>query len=239
MIEVIEYLDSLRALSFLSLVVRLLMALMFGGFLGYERAQKRLPAGVRTYMLVCLGACLTVLLSQYTCEMTARTGGTGKTDISRYAAQVISGIGFLGAGTIIVSGRQEVKGLTTAAGLWASACIGIAVGAGFFECVFFGVLFIYISNRCLPCLERRVIAFGRDMKVYVECLRVSDIRRIVDRLREEKIEVYEISLSEDPERPYRDHPGCVLYMDLGKKRSHRAVRELLSEMNCVTYIDEI
>ena len=123
----------LRELHFASVVVRLALAMLLGGCIGLERGRKRRPAGFRTYMLVCLGAALTVLLSLY--EFTMVTGPWSdicaeigiKTDVSRFGAQVINGIGFLGAGTILVTGRQQVKGLTTAAGLWASACTGLAV----------------------------------------------------------------------------------------------------------------
>ena len=133
MTETIAY---LREFHFASVVLRLALAMLLGGCIGLERGRKRRPAGFRTYMLVCLGAALTVLLSLY--EFTMVTGPWSdicaeigiKTDVSRFGAQVINGIGFLGAGTILVTGRQQVKGLTTAAGLWASACTGLAVGAG-------------------------------------------------------------------------------------------------------------
>ena len=130
MTETIAY---LREFHFASVVLRLALAMLLGGCIGLERERKRRPAGFRTYMLVCLGATLTVLLSLY--EFTMVTGPWSdicaeigiKTDVSRFGAQVINGIGFLGAGTILVTGRQQVKGLTTAAGLWASACTGLAV----------------------------------------------------------------------------------------------------------------
>ena len=143
----------LRELHFASVVVRLALAMLLGGCIGLERGRKRRPAGFRTYMLVCLGAALTVLLSLY--EFTMVTGPWSdicaeigiKTDVSRFGAQVINGIGFLGAGTILVTGRQQVKGLTTAAGLWASACTGLAVGAGFYECVLIAFAMIFLSIR--------------------------------------------------------------------------------------------
>ena len=132
----IAQLDWLREMSAVSVLLRLLLAMLFGGLIGLERVRKRRPAGFRTYMLVCMGAALTVILSQYefymvTHEWTELAAEIGlRTDVSRFGAQVINGIGFLGAGTIIVTGKQEVKGLTTAAGLWASACMGLAIGAG-------------------------------------------------------------------------------------------------------------
>ena len=111
----------------------------FRYYIGLERGRKGRAAGFRTYMLVCLGAALTMLLGQYEFEMLnfhwQSLSGGQTTDVTRFSAQVINGVGFLGAGTIIVTGRQEVKGLTTAAGLWASACVGLAIGAGFYECV--------------------------------------------------------------------------------------------------------
>lgn len=106
-------------------LIRLLMALVASGILGMERTRKLRPAGMRTYMLVCIGACSTMLGGIYLYEMY----GPGF-DPARMAAQVISGIGFIGAGTIMVAPHQKVRGLTTAAGLWGVACLGINIGIG-------------------------------------------------------------------------------------------------------------
>ena len=134
-----EELNFLREMNFVSMLLRLVLAMLFGGFIGLERERKRRPAGFRTYMLVCLGAALTMLLSQYESFMVTHDWHEAaaqiglRTDVSRFGAQVINGIGFLGAGTIIVTGKQEVKGLTTAAGLWAAAIVGLCLGGGFYE----------------------------------------------------------------------------------------------------------
>lgn len=135
----ISGLDYFRELNIASVLLRLVLAMAFGGMIGLERGRKHRAAGFRTYMLVCLGSALTSILSQYLfvqlgtvwAEIAVTTGK--QVDVSRLGAKVYSGIGFLAAGTIIVTGRQEVKGMTTAAGLWASACMGIAIGAGFYE----------------------------------------------------------------------------------------------------------
>ena len=104
--------DFVRDMSFLAVAVRLVLAVICGGIIGIEREYKRRPAGFRTHILICLGAAMTTLTSQYLClEMHFLT------DVGRLGAQVIAGIGFIGAGTIIVTKRKQVKGLTTAAGL--------------------------------------------------------------------------------------------------------------------------
>ena len=170
----IAQLDWLRELNTASVLLRLVLAMLFGGLIGLERVRKRRPAGFRTYMLVCMGAALTVILSQYEffmvtngwSELAAEIGL--RTDVSRFGAQVINGIGFLGAGTIIVTGKQEVKGLTTAAGLWASACMGLAIGAGFYECVGLCFALIFLVIRLLPFIENAIIENARNMNIYVE-----------------------------------------------------------------------
>ena len=163
------------------MMLRIILALLMGGLIGMERERKRRPAGFRTYMLVALGAALTVILSQYLdyminnpwAEISASIGV--KTDASRFGAQVINGVGFLGAGTIIVTGRQEVKGLTTAAGLWASACMGLAIGAGFYECMIVGFILIFLCMRILPLIENAVMAKARNMNIYVEMDSVENV----------------------------------------------------------------
>ena len=115
----------LMDLNELTIVVRLLMAVLYSGLLGFERTRKRRPAGLRTHMLVCVGSAVIMMTAQF---MNTQFGG----DPGRMPAQIISGIGFLGAGTIMVTRYYRIKGLTTAAGLWATASMGIAIGIGFY-----------------------------------------------------------------------------------------------------------
>ncbi|MBQ5634049.1 MAG: MgtC/SapB family protein, partial [Clostridia bacterium] len=125
-----EFLNFLRGdhLDTLTIVVRLFLAVFCGGIIGIERERKRRPAGFRTHILICLGAAMTTLTSQFiVLELKLFT------DLARLGAQVIAGIGFIGAGTIIVTKRRQVKGLTTAAGLWTAAIVGLCCGAGFYE----------------------------------------------------------------------------------------------------------
>ena len=179
----------LREMNFVSVMFRLILAMVCGGMIGLERGRKRRPAGFRTYMLVCLGAALTMLLSQYEFAMVmgpwngiAQELGM-KTDVSRFGAQVINGIGFLGAGTILVTGRQEVKGLTTAAGLWASACMGLAIGAGFYECVVLCTVLIFLCMRFLPAFENYLVEKARFINIYVEFRSLDDLGSIISRIK--------------------------------------------------------
>lgn len=215
-----EGLAYLREMNVASVLLRLTVAMLFGGFIGLERERKRRPAGFRTYMLVCLGAALTMLLSQYESYMvthawheTAMEIGL-RTDVSRFGAQVINGIGFLGAGTIIVTGKQEVKGLTTAAGLWASACMGLAIGAGFYECVLLGFLLILLTNRLLPFVEDAIIESARNMNIYVEFQTLDNLGDIIARIKSQGGQIYEVDLDpgagrSGPRIPARCSPfGC-------------------------------
>ena len=120
------------------IAVRILVAIILGGIIGMERGMKNRPAGLRTYMLVSVGACVVMLINQYAYQV------YGVGDPVRLGAQVVSGIGFLGAGTIIVTSHNQIKGLTTAAGLWASACVGLAIGIGLYEVALVGGLAIYV-----------------------------------------------------------------------------------------------
>src|SRR5574344_463150 len=122
-------------LSLAAITLRILISLGIGGILGTERGIRNRPAGFMTYVLVSVGATIFMLTNQYMHILAPET------DPTRFGAQVISGIGFLGAGTIIVTRQNEIRGLTTAAGLWVAAALGLAAGAGFYEGAVMGTLF--------------------------------------------------------------------------------------------------
>ncbi len=130
-------------------VLRLVIACFLGGIIGYERESTNRPAGFRTHILVCVGSALVMLTSEFMLNKFMVT------DPARLGAQVISGIGFLGAGTIIRN-KYNVKGLTTAASLWAVACVGLAIGIGFYEGAIAATLLIYTTLIVLKKLEKRI-----------------------------------------------------------------------------------
>ena len=153
-----------REITYPEIWIRICCAVIVGGIIGLERGMKNRPAGLRTYMLVCVGSCLIMLTNQYIYQ-TLDSG-----DPTRLGAQVVSGIGFLGAGTIIVTKHNQIKGLTTAAGLWAAAGVGLALGIGFYEAAFAAAISIFLILTVLQFLEARVNRKTRVIEVYVELL---------------------------------------------------------------------
>ena len=176
--------DPFRTLSFTTLLLRMVLAFFCGGVIGIERELKRRPAGFRTHILICMGAAMTTIVSQYLyLEMHYQT------DMARIGAQVIAGIGFIGAGTIIVSRRQRIKGLTTAAGLWATAIVGLSLGSGFYESGIITVILILTVELVMSKVERFVLKNTPELNVYVECKDRYSLERIVDTLSERKVRV--------------------------------------------------
>ena len=179
----LHVLDPLWELTLLSILVRFLLAALCGGVIGIERGKKRHAAGLRTHAVVCIGAAAVMIVNQY---LFLAWGGTG--DPARMGAQVISGIGFLGAGTIIITGRQRgqrVKGLTTAAGLWASACMGLAVGAGFFEGAVIMCVLLVVVIACLTHLDEVYIKSASASQLYLELRADLPLSAVLEALREQ------------------------------------------------------
>lgn len=229
----IKELDFLRELNSLSVFLRPLLAMLMGGLIGLERERKRRPAGFRTYMLVCMGAALAMMLGQYAAAVTA-----GRSDLSRVAAQVINGIGFLGAGTVLVTGRHEVKGLTTAAGLWASACMGLAIGAGFYECVFLAVVLIFAAVRLLRPLEAAMVERGRNINVYIVFESLDDLTEIIAAIKAQQVHIYEVDI-ERREETHGGRPGAVFTMKMEKRQSHAKFLAALSDVTSIYYMEEV
>ena len=161
-----------------------------------------------------------------------------KADVSRFGAQVINGVGFLGAGTIIVTGRQEVKGLTTAAGLWASACMGLAIGAGFYECMLVGFLLIFLCMRILPFIESAVMAKARNMNVYVEMDSVENVGTIVNLIKSENITLYDVEIDKE-QHEHLTQINAVFSLHLPHKENHTEILAKLSTLDGIITIEEI
>ena len=235
--------DYLRELNFVSVALRLLLSAVIGFSLGMERGRKRRPAGCRTYMLVCMGATLTLLLSQYEYYMlTNRWYDLAleigiRTDVSRFGAQVINGVGFLGAGTILVTGRREVKGLTTAAGLWASACMGLAIGAGFYESVVLGTVLIFLSMRFLPTIENMMVERAPFLNIYVEFESLDNIGAIIGRIKEQNSQILDVEIDHGRGEG-AGNPSAVFSLRLPTHQPHSDVLVSVSGLDCVYTVEE-
>jgi len=216
----------------LSIFIKLALAMFCGGILGMERGKKNRPAGFCTYMLVCVGATLVMLTNQYLCEMY----GTG--DPARLGAQVISGIGFLGAGTIIVTGRNRVKGLTTAAGLWADACLGLAIGVGFYSAALIGCTLIFLVMSVLHRMDNRLLANAKNVDLYMEFQKMSDLGAFMATIKDFGMKITEIEMTKS--NGTEDVGVAVLLtLKLEKKRPHTEIIQLLSQVEGVRYLEEI
>lgn len=181
--------EYLQELNIVSVLVRLILAMIMGGTIGLERGKQGRAAGMRTHIFVCLGATLTTMIGFFSVKFIESPG-----DPLRVAAQVISGIGFLGVGTILLKGRFQITGLTTAAGLWCAAAIGIALGAGFYEgaIVTFvcSVLTVTILWRVEYILNKKYRRFG----IYVEISSDKYVRQAIDTI-QSKFRVTDIQVT--------------------------------------------
>ena len=133
----LSFFNGLRDINTATILFRMVLAMILGGLIGIERSMKNRPAGFRTHILIIIGAATASLTGHYIYLIMNLP-----TDMSRLGAQVITGLGFIGAGTIIVTGSKTVKGLTTAAGLWATGIVGLSIGAGFYEGALAGTIAI-------------------------------------------------------------------------------------------------
>ena len=182
----------LEDLNLVSIILRLTMAVIFGGIIGYGRERERRPAGLRTHILVSIGATLAMITNIYMCKIY-----NGYTDPTRLGAQVISGIGFLGAGTIIVTGKNKVRGLTTAAGLWACACMGLAIGAGFYSGAIIGCLFIsaVTVTVALANIDKKINRNSRNITLYILVNSTTAASRLLQDIQSKNVKISDIEIS--------------------------------------------
>ena len=185
MIEVLDnIINCLRDFNIYSIIVRLFLATFLSAFIGFERSRMGRAAGLRTHILVCLGATIASMTGLYLQEYT-----NADVDVTRIAAQIVSGIGFLGAGTILIKNKSIVTGLTTAACVWATGTIGIAIGYGFYEAAIIGTILILFINGKLNNIDKKIRKDVLEVNAYIEFI---DARHVNDTLEEIKNKGYVI-----------------------------------------------
>lgn len=229
------WLDPYRSLSLGTIFLRFAMATLCGAVIGYERGKNRHAAGLRTHIVVCIGAASVTMLSQYIALYL-----NGGADPGRMGAQVVSGIGFLGAGTIMVTGGingQKVRGLTTAAGLWASACMGLLTGLGFYEGAFFMVCFLFAVIVALNRLDFRYLKVVTFARVYIEYRSNMPFSNILQPLR---LAGWHLSNLEYMGKEGKKCEGVIIDVDCRQqKEKDRELLELLRQVEGVMFVEEV
>ena len=221
--------DFLRDISTLSVLVRLFLAVVCGGAIGIEREHKRRPAGFRTHILICLGAAMTTMTSQFLYLDLHMF-----TDVGRLGAQVVAGIGFIGAGTIIVTKRRQVKGLTTAAGLWTCAIIGLAVGAGYYEAAVLATVFILLAEIFFSRFEYWILVNSKNLNMYVEYNGNDNLDNIIRLIKSYRIIILDLEITKS------GNNSCAIFqLQLPKKVSHDKIMTAVSSSEGIVSVEEL
>lgn len=230
--QLFSEITGIRDVTYFAVILRIVVAAFLGGFMGLERGLKNRAAGLRTYMLVCVGSCLVMLTNQFIYQVYSQG------DPVRMGAQVISGIGFLGAGTIIVTRRSQVKGLTTAAGLWAAAGVGLALGIGFYEGAIAGAAAVLIVMTLMQLMDNRMRNKTRSFEIYVELsgqITLGDLLRLI---REMEIEIRDVQkqTGADVEGNIRAYTATL---QTKKRTAHQIVLEKIIAIDGVIYAETL
>ena len=231
----------MAALTNIDIIIRIVLSLIAGSLIGMERGGKSQPAGIRTHSVVCVAACLIMMTN----EFVSYKFGTG--DPTRLGAQVVSGVGFLGAGTILIKENKKITGLTTAAGIWGAAGIGLAIGVGFYEGAIltaisiwgiismFQPLKIYLQKRS-KVIELYIVVNSTEAynRVLVYCaeksIRVTDSRTAFGEVNHDRIQYFDV-----PEKKI----ASFITLELPGRFEHLRLMEELSDIVGVIYIEEI
>lgn len=212
-----------------NILIRVIVSAILGGVVGLDRGMKHRGAGTKTITVVCLGATLVMLTEQY-----IQIHFPGLANMNRLAAQVISGVGFIGVGTIIIS-KHRVRGLTTAATLWASACIGLAVGIGFIEGGVLITVVMLFFLHVLPYVERFATRHSRYCNVFIDLEKSRDLHTVIHDLKDAGIVVDSMEMSESAIAGEGISVHMVLYVKRVTERTE--IYDILTRSDKVTSVD--
>lgn len=236
-----EFIEYIRNVNELSVVLRLCLAVLCGGIIGLEREHKHRQAGFRTHILISVGASLATLISQYLIQEATEIFPEIAVvcDPARLGAQVVAGMGFIGAGTIIVTKRRQVKGLTTAAGLWTTAIIGLSAGVGFYEITLFATFLLFLTESAFSKLEWISSSKVRSTNIYVEYEKHDIINAVVEELKVLDVTVGHMEISK-ANTEHGNKPCAILGIYLNSnKLSREMVLNHLAEMQGVSSVEEL
>jgi len=225
-----EYLNELNTVS---VVLRLLLAVLCGGIIGIDRGIRRQAAGFRTHILVCMASALVMITNIYIIIEYAPGS-----DPTRIAAQVVSGIGFLGVGTIIVTGNKQIRGLTTAAGLWASACMGLAIGAGHFVHAIFSCVIIYFVMAALNGVEHWFYQHAKIVELYMEFEDIKYVSEFLVYIRENDMKASNLELTRS-KLIGETTISALLTLRIPQRKEHSEILGELGHINGINFIDEM
>lgn len=228
-----EMLEIAQGWSLEALIIRMFWAMLVGTLIGIDREMKNRSAGIKTHVLVCIGAALVMMTSQYIQVAFPEV----KADLNRIGAQVISGVGFLGVGTIIVTGKNQVRGLTTAAGLWACACCGLAVGIGFIDGTVIALIFIMFTLKVLNLLDVRIHKNAKILDIYLEFENNKAVRQFTEDMHglEVKISGFELAKSQIK----GEGPSAIISLSVDDRKLRPVMLDTLRAMEYIRYAEEL
>jgi len=224
--------ETLYDLNIISISFRIFLSMVCGGLIGLERSRKNRPAGFRTYMIVCLSSALVMMTNQF---IYINFSGS---DPARLGAQVISGIGFLGAGTIIVTSRSQVKGLTSAAGLWASACLGLAIGIGFYYGAVIVALAVFLIITLFKKFDSLLTSTNKMITVYTSFSSIEHFDRFIVYCLESGSKIHDIEITKDPSLREVTVIAIIL-LESEKRLNHIEAIQKFSSFEGLIHIEEL
>jgi len=223
----------LQDFNTISIILRMLLAVFFGGMIGVERGRNNFGGGARTITLVCFGSCVVIIVNEY-----LRIKSNHTIDPARIAAQIINGVGFLGAGTIMVTGNNRVKGLTTAASLWVSAIIGIAIGCGFVYGAVLGLFLSLVSITVFQKYNKWYAKFDRYIDLYLEIDPNIGMNQVRKYAKENDFVIK--SLHRKRNKALYSEDICIdIELDTQGRRNHTSIVTCLQLIEGIHYCEEI
>lgn len=226
--NILRVLMYLEDFNYVSIILRLILASVLGSCIGMERGATRHAAGLRTFALVCTGAALAQIIDMK-CVMDYGSG-----DPVRLAQGVISGMGFLGVGTIVVTGKSHIKGLTTAATLWTTAILGISIGAGYLYVSLFTFALIMFVVKVMAKYSRYQLHNNREIELLVEVRDRDGVKALINYVRNKGYKIESVEKKAEA--------GAInvdIEIDLGKRMDHDAIVEEVGKISEIVFVEEI